>query len=576
VVDGRFNWEGVESPRITWPQLVVYETHVKGFTMRHPEIPEYLRGTYGGFAHPVVVDHLRSLGVTAVELLPVHQAVDESFLEAKGLTNYWGYNTLGYFAPDTRYACTGPFNVVNEFKGMVKALHRAGIEVLLDVVYNHTGEGNHLGPLLSLKGLDPLAYYVTSSESARYFQDFTGTGNSLNLDHPQTLKLVMDSLRYWVQEMHVDGFRFDLCTTLGRHRGSFDRNAPFLDAIHQDPVLSRVKLIAEPWDVGQGGYQVGAFPVDFSEWNGKYRDAFRKYWKGEENLAAEIGYRLTGSADLYQLSGRGPYASINFVTAHDGFTLHDLVTYEQKHNEANLEDNKDGADDNNSWNCGVEGESDDPAIVALRERQVRNFLTTLLVSNGVPMLLGGDEIGRTQRGNNNAYCQDNEISWYDWNLDERRKSLLAFTRRLVRMRMEQPVLRRRRFFRGEQIWDSHLKDLAWFRPDGTVMTPEDWTQPFVRSLGYLLGGDAIATTDTQGNKVTGDTLLILMNANHEPVEFVLPAIEWGRDWEILVDTADGDGKTGASTPAGGKLTLVDRSMMVLRRPAFAGGAGGGG
>ncbi|HTS79049.1 MAG TPA: glycogen debranching protein GlgX [Myxococcaceae bacterium] len=576
VVDGRFNWEGVESPRITWPQLVVYETHVKGFTMRHPEIPEYLRGTYGGFAHPVVVDHLRSLGVTAVELLPVHQAVDESFLEAKGLTNYWGYNTLGYFAPDTRYACTGPFNVVNEFKGMVKALHRAGIEVLLDVVYNHTGEGNHLGPLLSLKGLDPLAYYVTSSESARYFQDFTGTGNSLNLDHPQTLKLVMDSLRYWVQEMHVDGFRFDLCTTLGRHRGSFDRNAPFLDAIHQDPVLSRVKLIAEPWDVGQGGYQVGAFPVDFSEWNGKYRDAFRKYWKGEENLAAEIGYRLTGSADLYQLSGRGPYASINFVTAHDGFTLHDLVAYEQKHNEANLEDNKDGADDNNSWNCGVEGESDDPAIVALRERQVRNFLTTLLVSNGVPMLLGGDEIGRTQRGNNNAYCQDNEISWYDWNLDERRKSLLAFTRRLVRMRMEQPVLRRRRFFRGEQIWDSHLKDLAWFRPDGTVMTPEDWTQPFVRSLGYLLGGDAIATTDTQGNKVTGDTLLILMNANHEPVEFVLPAIEWGRDWEILVDTADGDGRTGASTPAGGKLTLVDRSMMVLRRPAFAGGAGGSG
>ncbi len=576
VVDGRFNWEGVESPRVTWPRLIVYETHVRGFTMRHPDIPEYLRGTYGGFAHPAVIDYLRSLGVTAVELLPVHQAVDEGFLEAKGLTNYWGYNTLGYFAPDARYACNGAFNVVNEFKGMVKALHRAGIEVLLDVVYNHTGEGNHLGPMLSLKGLDPLAYYVMSPESPRYFQDFTGTGNSLNLDHHQTLKLVMDSLRYWVEEMHVDGFRFDLATTVGRTRLAFDRNAPFFHAIHQDPVLTRVKLIAEPWDVGLGGYQVGAFPVDFSEWNGKYRDAFRKYWKGDDNLAAEIGYRLTGSADLFQLSGRGPYASINFITAHDGFTLHDLVSYNQKHNEANLEHNKDGADDNNSWNCGVEGETDDPHVKALRERQVRNFLTTLFVSNGVPMIVAGDEIGRTQGGNNNAYCQDNEISWLDWNLDERRKSLLAFTRRLIRMRLEQPVLRRRRFFRGQHIWDSDLKDLAWFRPDGSEMTQEDWSQPFVRSLGFLLGGDAIATTDPFGHKVVGDTLLILMNANHEPLEFVLPAIEWGSDWEILVDTADGDGKTGAFTPAGGKLTVLDRAMMVLRRPAITNGGGGKG
>jgi glycogen operon protein len=385
----------------------------------------------------------------------------------------------------------------------------------------------------------------------------------------------MDSLRYWVQEMRVDGFRFDLATTLGRTKLTFDRCAPFFHAIHQDPVLSRVKLIAEPWDVGMGGYQLGAFPVDFSEWNGKYRDAFRKYWKGEDNLTAEIGYRLTGSSDLYQLSGRSPYASINFITAHDGFTLRDLVSYDQKHNEANLEHNKDGADDNNSWCCGVEGETDDPHVNALRDRQVRNFLTTLFVSNGVPMLLAGDEIGRTQRGNNNAYCQDNEISWLDWNLDERRKSLLAFTRRLIKMRMDQPVLKRRRFFRGQHIWDSDLKDLAWFRPDGTEMTQEDWAHPFVRSLAFLLGGDAIATTDAVGNKVVGDALLILMNAHQEPVEFVLPAIQWGSDWEILVDTADGEGKTGAMTPAGSKLTVVDRAMMVLRRPAIPSSSGNG-
>ena len=567
VVDGRFNWEGDRPPRVTWPRTLIYEVHVRGFTIRHPGIPEYLRGTFGGFAHPVVIDYLKNLGVTAVELLPVHQAVDEGFLEAKGLVNYWGYNTLGYFAPDARYACTGPFNVVNEFKGMVKALHRAGIEVLLDVVYNHTGEGSHLGPLLSLKGLDPAAYYLLSPDQPRYFQDFTGTGNSLNFDHPQTLKLVMDSLRYWVEEMHVDGFRFDLATTLGRTQRVYSRTAPLFQAIHQDPVLTRVKLIAEPWDVGPGGYQLGNFPIDFSEWNGKYRDAMRKYWKGDENQAAEIGYRLTGSADLYQDNGRTPYASINFITAHDGLTLHDLVTYAQKHNEANGEDNKDGTDQNDSWNCGVEGETEDLAVNALRQRQVRNFLTTLLVSNGAPMLVAGDELGRTQKGNNNAYCQDNPISWVDWNLDERKKGLLEFTRRLIRMRLEQPVLQRRRFFRGQHIWDSDLKDLAWFRPDGTAMSQQDWTQPFVRSLAFLLGGDAIATTDVQGRKVVGDTLLILMNAHHEPVEFVLPAIEWGRDWEILVDTAQEAGKTGGHTPAGGKLTVVDRGMMVLRRAA---------
>jgi len=381
------------------------------------------------------------------------------------------------------------------------------------------------------------------------------------------LKLVMDSLRYWVEEMHVDGFRFDLATTLGRTQRAFSRTAPLFQAIHQDPVLTRVKLIAEPWDVGAGGYQLGNFPVDFSEWNGKYRDAMRKYWKGDENQAGEIGHRLTGSADLFQGNGRSPYASINFITAHDGFTLQDLVTYAQKHNEANGEDNKDGTDQNDSWNCGVEGDTADPAINALRQRQVRNFLTTLLVSNGVPMLVAGDELGRTQKGNNNAYCQDNPLSWVDWNLDERRKALLEFTRRLIRMRLEQPVLQRRRFFRGQHIWDSDLKDLAWFRPDGTEMSQQDWTQPFVRSLGFLLGGDAIATTDVQGRKMVGDTLLILMNAHHEPVEFVLPAIEWGHDWEILVDTAQEAGTTGGHTPAGGKLTVIDRGMMVLRRAA---------
>jgi glycogen operon protein len=567
VVDGRFNWEGDQSPQVTWPRTIVYEVHVRGFTMRHPGLPEYLRGTYGGFAHPVIIDYLRELGVSVVEFLPVHHAVDEGFLEAKGLTNFWGYNTLGFFAPDARYAVTGPFNVVNEFKGMVKALHRAGIEVVLDVVYNHTAEGNQLGPTLSLKGLDPFTYYAIDPEQPRYFQNFTGTGNSLNLDHPQTVKLVMDSLRFWVEEMHVDGFRFDLATTLGRNHLGFARNASLFQAIHQDPVVSRVKLIAEPWDVGEGGYQLGNFPVDFSEWNGKYRDAFRKYWRGDDNQAAEVGYRLTGSSDLFQLSGRGPHASVNFVTAHDGFTLRDVVSYGQKHNEANLEENRDGAVENYSWNSGAEGETEDPAINSLRDRQVRNHLATLFFSNGVPMLLAGDEIGRTQRGNNNAYCQDNEISWVDWNLDERKRSLLQFTRKLIRLRLSQPVLQRRRFFRGQHIWDSALKDLAWFRPDGTEMTPEDWTQPFVRSLAFLLGGDAISTVDVRGRKVSGDTLLILMNAHDEPVQFVLPAIEWGRDWEILVDTSDGSGAIRDHTPAGGTLKVVDRGLMVLRRPA---------
>jgi glycogen operon protein len=569
VVGNGFDWERDRPPRIPWSRSILYEVHVRGFTRRHPGIPPELRGTYGGFAHPAAIAHLTSLGVTAVELLPVQQAVDEGFLRERGLINYWGYNTIGFFAPDVGYAGTGPGNVVNEFKGMVRALHRAGIEVLLDVVYNHTGEGNHEGPTLSFRGLDNPAYYRLSPEALRFYVDVAGTGNTLNLDHPQTLKLVMDSLRYWVQEMHVDGFRFDLAPALGRQGGTFSRRAGFFQAVHQDPVLSRTKLIAEPWDVGPGGYQQGNFPVAFSEWNGKYRDAFRRYWKGDDNLAAEIGYRLTGSSDLFQISGRGPVASINFITAHDGFTLRDLVTYEAKLNQANGEQNRDGSDDNNSWNCGVEGETDDPAVNALRDRMVRNFLATLLLSQGVPMLLAGDEMGHTQRGNNNAYCQDNEITWLDWNLDERRTRLLQFTRSLIRGRLSQPVLMRRRFFQGHHIFDSQLKDVAWFHPDGTEMRQEDWQKPVLRSLGFLLGGDAIGEVDDRGRKVVGDTLLILLNADAEPLPFVLPAVEWGHDWEFVLDTSDGRGAERRDYPAGDTVTVPDRALLVLRRAVTA-------
>jgi isoamylase len=569
VVDRAFDWGGDEPPRIPWKQSILYEAHVRGFTRRHPDIPPELRGTYGGLAHPVAIGHLKSLGVTAVELLPIQQAVDEGFLRERGLSNYWGYNTIGFFAPDVAYACSGPLNVVNEFKGMVKALHRAGLEVILDVVYNHTGEGNHQGPTLFLRGLDNPAYYRLSSEKPRFCVDVAGTGNTLNLEHPQTLKLVMDSLRYWVQEMHVDGFRFDLAAALGRQGSAFNFSprAPFFQAVHQDPVLGGVKLIAEPWDVGPGGYQQGNFPVPFSEWNGKYRDAFRRYWKGDDNLAAEIGYRLTGSSDLFQLSGRGPTASINFITAHDGFTLRDLVTYETKHNEANGEDNRDGSDDNNAWNCGVEGETNDQEVNALRDRMVRNHLATLFLSQGVPMLLGGDELGHTQKGNNNAYCQDNEISWMDWKLDAKGEQLLEFTRSLVRFRLSQPVLMRQSFFQGHHIFDSQLKDVAWFRPDGSEMKQEDWQKPILRSLGFLLGGDAIGELDARGQKVVGDSLLILLNSGAEPVSFVLPAVEWGRDWEFVLDTSDGRAAGELGYHAGGTVTVPDRALLVLRRAA---------
>ncbi|QSQ19664.1 glycogen debranching protein GlgX [Pyxidicoccus parkwayensis] len=568
LADDNFDWEGDTFPRIPWHDTVIYEVHVKGFSKLNPRVPEDLRGTYAGLAHPASIEHFKKVGVTAVELLPIHHIVDEPFLIQRGKVNYWGYNTLGYFAPDSRYAATGSRGEqVDEFKSMVKQLHRAGIEVILDVVYNHTCEGNHLGPTLSFKGLDNGAYYRLTERDPRYYMDVTGCGNSWNATHPYALKLIADSLRYWVEVMHVDGFRFDLATTLGRDRHGYDTRAAFFQILHQDPVLSRVKLISEPWDVGDFGYQVGNFPVLWSEWNGKYRDTIRRYWKGDDRQAAEIGYRLTGSSDLFSLSGRKPTASVNFVTAHDGFTLHDLVTYNEKHNEANGEENRDGANDNHSWNCGVEGETADAKINALREQQKRNFLATLFLSQGVPMIVAGDEMGRTQRGNNNAYCQDNELSWVHWELNETQRALLEFTSRMAKLRREQPVLHKRRFFRGAHMWDSELKDLAWFRPDGKEMKKDDWEKPYVRSLAFLLGGDAIATPDDEGNRIVGDTLLVLMNAHHEPISFLLPALEWGADWELVVDTAAAGESQRTHTPAGGKVQAAGRSVVVLRRPA---------
>jgi glycogen operon protein len=570
VVDDRFDWGGDRAPDVPWRQSVLYEVHVRGFTMRHPEVPERLRGTYAGLAHPAVIAHLRDLGVTAVELLPVHEFADDGFLLDRGLRNFWGYSTLGYFAPEQRYMSgTTPGDQVREFKETVKALHAAGLEVILDVVYNHTCEGNHLGPTVSLRGLDNAAYYWLMPE-ARYCLDFTGTGNSLNASNPETLRLIADSLRYWAREMHVDGFRFDLATTMGRTgSGGFDPQASIFQIIDQDPVLSRVKLIAEPWDCDPGGgYQQGSFPAPFREWNGKFRDAVRRYWKGDDNLASELGYRLTGSSDLFARQRRQPLASVNFVTAHDGFTLHDLVTYGAKHNEANGEGNQDGSDDNQSWNHGVEGETDDPDIIALRERQKRNLLASLFLSQGVPMLLGGDEMGRTQRGNNNAYCQDNEISWVDWNVDERRRRLLAFTKRLIHLRGQHPALQRLHFFEGSFIWQSDSKDIAWLRPDGTEMTPEDWQKPWISSLAFVLGGDALPMIDEHGARRVDDELYVLMNAHHEPVAFQLPAGEGARPWLLALDTTEPERPEG--TPcAAGSYTLGPRSLAVLRRPLDA-------
>jgi glycogen operon protein len=571
IVRDEFDWGDDVRPDIPWRKTVIYEAHVKGLTMRHPGVPDAIRGTYAAVAHPAIIEHLKRLGITSIELLPVHESADDSFLEDKGLHNYWGYNTLCFFSPEQRYSSDrSPMGPVREFKQMVKALHAAGIEVILDVVYNHSCEGNHLGPTLSLKGLDNRAYYWVMPHEPRYYLDFTGCGNSLNLAHPATLRLVVDSLRYWVTEMHVDGFRFDLATVLGRTgEGGFDKTAPFLQVVAQDPVLSGVKLIAEPWDCSLGGYQVGGFPFPWREWNGKYRDALRRYWKGDENLAAELGYRLTGSADLYQLTRRGPQSSVNFITCHDGFTLHDLVTYGEKHNQANGEHNRDGADDNQAWNHGVEGETDDPKIIELRERQKRNLIASLFLSEGVPMLSHGDELGRTQRGNNNGYCQDNELTWIDWELDERRRKLLDFTQRVIRLRHEQPVLQRRRYFRGDRLWDSRFKDLAWFRPDGSEMQEDDWQKPFVKSLAYLLGGDAIPSKDERGNRILGASLLVLMNAHYEPVDYTLPSGTWGRDWYLLLDTSRPD-EVPSSTKAPPTYRLPDRALAVFQHTPAAG------
>ncbi|MCY1046635.1 glycogen debranching protein GlgX [Corallococcus sp. bb12-1] len=564
VVSDFFDWGNDRRLDIPWRKTVIYEAHVRGLTMKHPGVPEHQRGTYAGLGSPAIIEHLQKLGVTSVELLPVFEFADDSFLNDKGLSNYWGYSTLNYFSPEQRYASRKtPGGAVAEFKSMVKSLHAAGIEVILDVVYNHTCEGNHLGPTLSFKGIDNASYYWTMPE-ARHYLDFTGCGNSINTSNPQTARFVVDSLRYWVEEMHVDGFRFDLATVMGRvDKGGYDPNAPIFQIINQDPVLSRVKLIAEPWDVGMGGYQVGGFPSPWHEWNGKYRDALRKYWKGDENQASEVGYRLTGSADLFAAARRRPQASINFVTAHDGFTLHDLVTYSSKHNEANGEHNRDGADDNQAWNCGVEGETDDKGIISLRERQKRNLLASLFMSNGVPMIVAGDEMGRTQKGNNNAYCQDNELSWVDWDLDSTKQDMLAFTRKLIHFRHGQPVLQRRRFFQGEHLWDSEHKDLAWFRPDGTEMGPEDWQKPFVRSLAYLLGGDAIPTPDERGQRVSGDSLLVLLNAHHDTVAFTVPPVGEGGKWMLELYTADD--KRGDEEMKPGKFDMAGRSLAVFRK-----------
>jgi isoamylase len=559
VIDPSFDWEGDAPPQTPWPETVIYELHVKGFTRLHPDVRDDLRGTYAGLASEAALAHLRELGVTAVELLPVHHIADEAFLHERGLTNYWGYSSIGYFAPHALYAATGSAGEqVREFKGLVKALHRAGIEVLLDVVYNHTAEGNHLGPMLSFRGVDNRSYYRLAPDNPRFYVDFTGTGNSLNPVHPSVLRLIMDSLRYWVLECHVDGFRFDLASALARELYEVDRLSTFFDTIHQDPVLSQVKLIAEPWDVGPGGYQVGNFPVLWAEWNGKYRDCVRDFWRGRGTVG-EFAQRITGSADLYHRNGRDPFASINFVTAHDGFTLRDLVSYDHKHNETNGEGNRDGSDDNRSWNHGVEGPTDDPAVLALRARQQRNFLATLLLSQGVPMLLGGDELGRTQRGNNNAWCQDNEISWFDWRTADR--ELLEFARRAIALRREHPVFRRAAFLTGS-AGESGLPDVWWFRPDGRRMTQREWTSEETRMLGVFLNGQELRERTLRGEPVAGDSFLLLVNAGPEAVVFTLPARRFGQRW--LVELATGEMPPSPLGPRA-LVPVQDRSLVVLRR-----------
>ena len=566
VIDQGFDWEGDRHPRTPWHETVIYETHVKGFTKLHPHVREDLRGTYAGLASEEAIAHLLDLGVTAVELMPVHHIVDEHFLIEKGLRNYWGYSSIGYLAPHAEYAATGHLGEqVREFKGMVKALHKAGIEVILDVVYNHTAEGNHLGPMLSFKGVDNSSYYRLMPDDPRFYMDFTGTGNSLNPVHPSVLRLIMDSLRYWAVECHVDGFRFDLASALAREFYEVDRLAAFFDVIHQDPVLSQVKLIAEPWDVGPGGYQVGNFPVLWTEWNGIYRDVMRDFWRGEAPVSG-FADRFAGSSDLYAEDGRHPFASINFITAHDGFTLRDLVSYNDKHNEANQEDGRDGSDDNRSWNCGAEGETDDPEVNALRERQQRNFLATLVLSQGVPMLLGGDELCRTQYGNNNAWCQDNEISWFEWVLDDTARAMLDFTKRLIRIRAEHPVFRQRHFLTGESTMDSGLPDMWWFRPDGRRMTRRDWERGDAHSVGVFLNGQEIPTPDDEGRRVVDDSFLLIVNAHHEDITFLLPTRRFGLAWENELCTAEPEVEPGTRAYGARRPVQVHaRSVLLLRR-----------
>jgi isoamylase len=566
VIDPHFDWGGDRPPNTPLHESVLYETHVKGMTMRHPEVPEDLRGTYAGLASPPMLDYFRELGVTAIELMPVHAHMDDPFLIDKGLHNYWGYSTLNFFAPELRYSAAfrrgDPAGAVREFKEMVKALHGAGLEVILDVVYNHTSEGNHMGPTLSFKGVDNRTYYRLVPDDPRFYFDYTGTGNTLNVRHPQTLQLIMDSLRYWVQEMHVDGFRFDLASTLARGLHEVDQLSGFFTIIHQDPVLSQVKLIAEPWDLGEGGYQVGNFPVKWAEWNGIYRDSIRAFWKGEGGTAGDLGYRLTGSSDLYQDDGRRPSASLNFITAHDGFTLRDLVSYNDKHNDANGEDNRDGHGDNKSWNCGAEGPSDDAEVNALRARQQRNMLATLLLSQGTPMLSGGDEIGRTQGGNNNAYCQDNEISWYDWAQGD--QALLEFTRRLIALRRAHPALHRQKFFSGRPIRGTDIRDIMWLRHDGEPMNDEDWRNPQTQSLALFLAGNGLTDTDRRGRRVRDDHLLLLLSASPVPLEFTLPEVPQCRAWELLLDTSDDAAQE--TRACGDSTALPPRSVKVFRCP----------
>jgi len=569
VISPYFDWANDRPPRTPYNESVIYEAHVKGLTMRHPDIPEDVRGTYSGVAHPVMIDHFRRIGVTAVELLPVHQFVNDSTLNDKGLSNYWGYNTIGFFAPHNGYTSFGDRGQqVLEFKTMVRTLHRAGIEVILDVVYNHTAEGNHLGPTLSFRGIDNAAYYRLVDGDPVHYYDTTGTGNSLNVGHHESLRLIMDSLRYWVTEMHVDGFRFDLASTLARQFHDVDQLSAFFQLVNQDPIVSQVKLIAEPWDLGDGGYQVGNFPPLWTEWNGRYRDTVRDFWRGEPASQGEFASRFTGSSDLYESDNRLPIASINFITAHDGFTLADLVSYNDKHNKANGEDNRDGESHNRSWNCGTEGPTDNPEIIALRERQTRNFLTTLLLSQGVPMLAHGDELRRTQQGNNNVYCQDNELSHIDWEAAREADALVEFTGRLVALRKAHPIFRRQRFFQGRPIKGSNIQDIAWLRPDGQQMNPDDWNSPHAQCLTIFLNGQGIPDRNELGVRVVDDSFLLLINAHHDEVSFTVPTADYGTRWHTVIDTGDPGHGACVDTEhgAGDAVRLIGRSIRVLRNP----------